>query len=476
MQLRAMWFSCILMLALGGAAAQGALVHRYNFNGNSLDSVGGAHGLLVNNTGLATFGATQVNLGNNGTQNSNAGNGDYVDLPNGIISALGTQATFEFWTTWNGPVGSNWQRFFDFGTSNGGENISGGAPNADYLFATPRNSATGIQRTGLREGGTANEIFHDSSRGLFPIGAQQHVAVTINQGTNTASTYLNGALVGSSAIPAGLTLGSISDVNNWLGRAQWADPNYVGSYNEFRIHNSALTATQIAQSRHAGTDVFNTANQALIAGGGTTFQTVPLPVGVLNFDHPTIGVAGPTTLGGVPFDIVISGASDGWNAFGATGSNRSLTLAVNKQSVVRADLLLGTYWGEQTPGTFASVLFQASDGSMFTVELDGNFELRDYQQGGHANLINGTSTTEVVTSGNQRVDKTMIVLPDSWASKFLTSITIRDFGANGEGADNFQRLFVNGVTVATAQVPEPATASLGLLALAALVRRQRRAA
>ena len=46
--------------------------------------------------------------------------GDYVDLPDGIASVLGANATFETWTTWNGPESGWWQRIFDLGTSDEG--------------------------------------------------------------------------------------------------------------------------------------------------------------------------------------------------------------------------------------------------------------------------------------------------------------------------------------------------------------------
>ena len=112
-------------------------VHRYSFNGNANDSVGGAHGTLVDNTGSSSYANGQLVLGNTGSENSANNTGDYVDLPNGIISALADNGTFETWTTWE-DTGAYWQRIFDFGTSNGGEDVSVGSDNSTYLFMTPR--------------------------------------------------------------------------------------------------------------------------------------------------------------------------------------------------------------------------------------------------------------------------------------------------------------------------------------------------
>ena len=49
-------------------------------------------------------------------------------------------------------------------------------------------------------------------------------------------------------------LSDIIDNNNWLGRAQFQDSMYGGSYNEFRIYNHAMSAGEVAASLAAGTE------------------------------------------------------------------------------------------------------------------------------------------------------------------------------------------------------------------------------
>jgi hypothetical protein len=47
----------------------------------------------------------------------------------------------------------------------------------------------------------------------------------------------------------------VYDVNNWLGRSQFlADPGFEGSFTEFRIYGSALSASEVAASFAAGPD------------------------------------------------------------------------------------------------------------------------------------------------------------------------------------------------------------------------------
>lgn len=239
-------------LPLGGGPA-----HRYSFTSDGSDSVGGANGTLVNQTGAAAFAGGQLVLGNDGSQNSNANNGqsngDYFEIPNGTVSGLGTSATIETWTTWSGAFGTPWQRIFDLGTSDGGEGLSGGGANSSYIFATPR-SGDSTLRTGLRNGPTALELVADDNA-IMAENAETHVAVVIDGEQDSMSLYVNGEFVASNQ--AHLTLADLNDNNNWLGRAQWPDTMYVGSYNEFRLYDYALTANQLLGNFGAGPDVVN---------------------------------------------------------------------------------------------------------------------------------------------------------------------------------------------------------------------------
>ena len=53
----------------------------------------------MNSTSEAEYANGSLILGNTGAEFSQNGDGDYLDLPNGIISALNKNATFETWTT-----------------------------------------------------------------------------------------------------------------------------------------------------------------------------------------------------------------------------------------------------------------------------------------------------------------------------------------------------------------------------------------
>jgi hypothetical protein len=224
----------------GCVALKAALVHRYSFSGSgatATDSVGTAHGTIVNTT-----------LTNTGALTLAGGSSDqFVDLPNGIISSLG-DATFEAWLTWTG--GAIWQRIFDFGnTATEGSQGTG----MTYLFFTPKDGlSTRTLRAVYSTSGTTGEIVA-ASPSVLPSGTASHVTVVVNDTSNLITVYVNGLSVGTPATFAG-HLSSINDINNWLGRSQFADAALAASLTEFRIYNAALTAKQVTLTQSSGPD------------------------------------------------------------------------------------------------------------------------------------------------------------------------------------------------------------------------------
>jgi hypothetical protein len=252
--------------------------HRYTFDGNANDSVGTRHGTVVNPSGLDASFTTmpgQLDLRANNNLNSNqnftlpATRGAYVDLPNGTISTLGTQATFEAWIT--EETQRTWARVFDFGKSDGAEDTAGGAANSSYLMLTPRalgapggapnNNAGGPLRFANRSPNTAagfNENFVDDNVAL-PAGVQHHLAVVWDETAGTQRLYVDGIEVEqqSGVIRSTASLAALQDTNNFLGRAQWGDPLFDGLFNEFRIYDRALSAGEILGNFQAGPDTVN---------------------------------------------------------------------------------------------------------------------------------------------------------------------------------------------------------------------------
>jgi hypothetical protein len=233
---------------------ESSLIHRYSFNGDgivALDSKGAAHGQVL---GAELAGTGSLTL-------SGAHSLEYVNLPNGIVSGL-TDATFEAWLTWDG--GPAWQRIFDFGNSNGGEDMAVTSPSGgtyggtSYLFLTTnaandstRGLPAGIRVAYSRNGVGDEEVCYVTQ--AFPSGVPTHVAVVVDAKAETIALYQDGKQVVE--CPLSRPLSRIDDVNNWLGRSNFtADAELGARYDEFRIYGAALTAEQLADSYKFGPD------------------------------------------------------------------------------------------------------------------------------------------------------------------------------------------------------------------------------
>lgn len=266
---------CLAMVGaiVGGVRAD--LVHRYSFDGDAADAIGGAHGTLVNRTQRASFSGGQVAFGNDGSQWSHLDNGDYLDLPNGLISSLGGQMTLEIWATWNGPAGSSWQRFFDFGISDEGEGVSPGGYASTYIFLTPR-SGDNTLRFGYRYGPTSNEQWVERAQPA-PVGSEVHVAVTWDETAGKVRLYVDGAFVEEGPIHFSIA-SHMMDLNNWLSRSQWGDPLLNGSINELRLYNHALSSAEVAANFAAGPDQIVLFGPAQYLSPADGMQEAPLTV------------------------------------------------------------------------------------------------------------------------------------------------------------------------------------------------------
>ena len=261
--------SLLLGCLLAATAVQGDIVHRYSFDepvGTTTvkDSVGTANGVLAGN-GAAYDGSGQIHLPG-GTSSASTPDiiAGYVDLPNHIINVL-TNISIETWVTWEGA--GSWQRIFDFGTSAGGEDISDG--NGNYLFLSPQGPDN--IRFAIRDPADGAEHVQATAGALLEIQNEVCLTVSYDYDANVSVLYSNGVLIASSV--ASTKLSTVQDVNNWLGRSQWGDPMFVGSYNEFRIYNNALNPLEVAASYAAGAATPSTDPSALGAVQAVHFNT-----------------------------------------------------------------------------------------------------------------------------------------------------------------------------------------------------------
>lgn len=270
------------------------LMHRYSFNQSSgltvTDSVGAAHGVV--RAGTNTLGITNAFWGGSGTVLTLNATGivwdTYVDLPDGIISSLTSNATFETWVAvsnvaWN----STWQRIFDFGS----------VPGSPGIFLARRYNANNFPRFDWFTG------FMDDTTVIFLTG-QAHIVVLYDDADNSAVMYLNGTRVAQSAA-ATLPLSGMNDTNNWLGRSHFsvpfilvetnADPYLRASLNEFRIYSGLLTEAEIRRNQAIGPDQLVT-NAPIFFGTNTSAMQLRWPTYAARFNLESSPVLGPAAV------------------------------------------------------------------------------------------------------------------------------------------------------------------------------------
>jgi Concanavalin A-like lectin/glucanases superfamily len=224
-------------------ALRSALIHRYRFDGsgtNVLDSVGSAHG--VTQGALQSGGAVLL-----------AGSGQYVDLPNGLLSSL-HNATFEAWVIWTADptaATSIWQRIFDFG--NNSSTLEGAqGTGAHGLYLSPKSGVT-EGKLHLEFDNNGNIRTNVDGPSWLPASVLVQVVGVVDDDADILSLYQDAVLKG--AIAFSDSLSTVNDRNNWLGRSQYdGDPSFQGQILDFRIYSAALSSELIQASHAAGPD------------------------------------------------------------------------------------------------------------------------------------------------------------------------------------------------------------------------------
>jgi hypothetical protein len=158
-----------------------------------------------------------------------SGNGEYVNLPSGIVSGL-HDFTISAWV--NPSANTAWSRVFDFGT---GTN--------DYMFLT-LSAGGGPLRFAITTSGNGAEQ-QLNGLGNLPLNTWSHLAVTLSGTTGTL--YVNGQPV---ATNTDMTLNPAAlgtTTQNWIGRSQFSgDPFLAATVDDFQIYDHALSAAEIA--------------------------------------------------------------------------------------------------------------------------------------------------------------------------------------------------------------------------------------
>ncbi len=204
---------CFLLVCLLAQTAPAAtLTHRYSFDTNAGDGVGGANGILQGNA-VITNGALVLD----GTNSS-------VQLPNGLFTNYDS-ISFELWYA-DGAISSPSNQLYNFSGALGGMDY--------YLY------------------GQGSYFFSTSSKivGLpIPaVGGTNHLVWTQDSASQTARIYINGMLAAQN-IAFTITPAMIGSTTNNLigaGATNVAVSNFKGSILEFRTYQGALSPLDVA--------------------------------------------------------------------------------------------------------------------------------------------------------------------------------------------------------------------------------------
>jgi hypothetical protein len=252
------------LMILTPSLSSAALTHRWSFNGNLNDSVGGQTAQILdpdNNPGTggaATLDANQVTLAGGGNFDSS-----FVDLGPNIFGS-GNQVTFEIWATQNAV--QNWGRIFDIG--NGTTAVGDGSIQDTFIMSWTRGTTLAQDRIEYRlatsaPGGAQNNLVDDTNA-PYSLGTEFHIVMSLDN-TTPSSTLLTWYSAPSSATDLGpfqgsftssIDLNEFTDTVAWLGRSHWSgDATATASFNEFRVYDTVLTGTQLESFHDLGPNV-----------------------------------------------------------------------------------------------------------------------------------------------------------------------------------------------------------------------------
>ena len=233
-------------LRLSGETTTPTLVHRWSFNGDLTDSVGGQTASQIGCSFEETGAGQGIKLsgGSHGTT--------CVDLGSNVVPTDGNGATIELWARQDSANVNN-VRMFDFGDSTRHAILMGwrsGGDNTDFVIVrySPQPQAL-----------TLNELTP------YSVGTMYHIALTVRQngdGTWTVRAYKQDVKTGATLkattfnAPSGWSLANFVQTHAYLGRTFDGDntKDADATYDEVRIWNGVLTEAQLSASAVAGPD------------------------------------------------------------------------------------------------------------------------------------------------------------------------------------------------------------------------------
>lgn len=270
-----------LKLAAAEPVSTLPLLHRWSFNGNLEDSVGGQTATIDKASGV-TVGESTCTL-KGGAQGTGA-----IDLGPGVLPTNGTPVTLEMWVTLN--TYRSWGRIMNFGndTSNrifmnfskNNSNSADGGISLGTLSGTSGGTKYWLSFTKAvaYHLGVTFELLANG-RWLITVYQQDAAGNTINKGSLTAAQ--------------GWDLGNLVQTHCWLGRSfSSGDSDASATYDEVRVWNAVLTEAQLAANAQNGPDAELVRPALITLASGST-----LDLNGQSFSQAALAGAGTVTNG-----------------------------------------------------------------------------------------------------------------------------------------------------------------------------------
>lgn len=341
----------------------------------------------------------------------------YLNLPSMNIGATAIATGMSFCMWYSFASTTTWTRLFSFGD--------------------------GTQRLLLCRDGSINlYVYLFSAQGgtnwYLPnplvLNQWRHICITVQ--SRTWTTYDNGLQVRVSTV--GWDLPDTLYTSSWLGKAQTGDPNYVGSIDEFRIYNRALSAAEVL-------NVYNFRNfQANATAFCRAGDYCPLRSELTNdnliayysfwSDQPLLdatGVTGPLTVTGTPT----------YSANGPWTGSRAVTFSGTQYYQLPS---FNLYQYSATTGFSVCLWFTFSD-----VVVSGAciFDLANGQDVDNLILYRSSTTSTLVLYYRINTTPAWITIPQAIVNNQWRHVCIVNKGRSWTIYDNGQPVFFHTASV-----------------------------
>ena len=249
------------------------LTHRWSFNGDLNDSVGGVNATIKHQTANTTTvdGGTGVNIEDGKAVLSGGAGAGFLNLGTGVLGT-GNAATIEVWARREGNFNA-WHYAISYHKPDVGK---------CYTICSGRHSdvrRSNVAMTDSTGGGDDKLVGH-------PIGVTYHYSVTFTSSavrTMVRNAETGALIVENTCVPSSWSLASAA-ADGWaltLGDNPWANSTLVANYSfdEARVWDGVLSDEQLTANALAGPDsVVGGGESGIVVAAGNTF-TVDGPGG-----------------------------------------------------------------------------------------------------------------------------------------------------------------------------------------------------